>query len=54
MIQFVKYLVEHIADIIKTNKDNKTPLFNVCKNGNESIIKYQYNYNFQKKKKYIY
>jgi len=39
-IYIIKYLVENGADINRTNKDDKTPLFYACENGHETVIKY--------------
>jgi len=35
----VKYLVEHGVDINNKSRRGETPLFKVCKYGNETIVK---------------
>jgi len=39
-IYIIKYLVEHGADIDKEDMNGITPLFNACKNRNETTVKY--------------
>ncbi|OUM61246.1 hypothetical protein PIROE2DRAFT_62623 [Piromyces sp. E2] len=39
-INTVKFLVEHGIDINQENENGEIPLFDACKNGNESIVKY--------------
>ncbi|KAL6616846.1 ankyrin repeat-containing domain protein [Neocallimastix sp. 'constans'] len=36
----IKYLIKHGADVNKENKNEETPLYCACQEGNEKIVKY--------------